>query len=343
MKKLSALLLPAFAAGCLVYVPPQPVRPQLQPGLLVSVNQLAERLNDPGTVILHVGRRAGYDAGHIPGARFLPLSSLVTEQGGVPNELPSVEALDAAFEEAGVSNNSRVVLYGDLGGLAATRAFFTLDYLGHANVSVLNGGLESWRAAGREVTTAAPTVTRGTFDPRPRPELLATAEYVRDHLRDTTVVLIDARPPAEFSGETPGDGVTRPGHIPGAQNLFWRNLVVSEERPELRSTNVVFSLFGLTGARLAAQVERDREEARRDARRRGSPTREERRAERDAPPAQGTTVVVYCRTGVQASYLYFVSRYLGYQTKLYDGSFVDWSRRGPDFPVEGPGAPAAGE
>src|SRR3712207_6400249 len=107
--------------------------------------------SDPGTVILHVGRnRADYDAGHIPGARWVPLSSIVTERNGVPNELPSVEALDAVFEAAGVSDGSRVVVYGDMGGLSAGRAFFTLDYLG-LPPAVLDGGLEAWRAAGRPV------------------------------------------------------------------------------------------------------------------------------------------------------------------------------------------------
>ena len=65
-------------------VPPPPVSNQF----LVSVEQLQGRLNDPGTVVLHVGRnRADYDAGHIPGARWLPLSSIVTERNGLPNEL----------------------------------------------------------------------------------------------------------------------------------------------------------------------------------------------------------------------------------------------------------------
>ncbi|HEX8373738.1 MAG TPA: hypothetical protein VF606_01000, partial [Geminicoccaceae bacterium] len=76
-------------------VPPPPVNADL----LVSVAQLQRRLNDPTTVVLHVGRdRSSYDAGHVPGARFLALSSIVTERAGVPNELPSVEALDEVFE-----------------------------------------------------------------------------------------------------------------------------------------------------------------------------------------------------------------------------------------------------
>ena len=336
--------------GCPLPAELREVRPPpVNADLLVSVDQLQGRLNDPATVILHVGRdRASYDAGHVPGARFLPLSSLVIERDGVPNELPSVEALDAAFEAAGVSDASRVVLYGDLGGLAAARAFFTLDYLGHP-AAVLDGGLEAWRAAGRPVETQAANPARGTFTPRPRPELVVNADWVRAHLRDSTVAIIDARPPAQFSGAEAGEGVTRPGHITGARNLFWQNTQVSATDGRLRSPEVLRALYRLAGARFASDVpvvrprsryepgpadtaeagraDRERQRQRRD---------EERQRQRNAPQPKplATTVVVYCRTGVQASWDYFVARYLGYETRMYDASFIDWSRRGADFPVE---------
>jgi len=315
--------------------------PPVNAALLVSVAQLQGRLSDPSTVILHVGRdRASYDAGHIPGARFLALSSIVTERDGVPNELPSAEALDDAFEAVGVSDDSHVVVYGDLGGLAAARAFFTLDYLGHPP-AVLNGGLEAWRAAGRPVETAAPAARRGSFTPRLHPELVVDAEWVRGHLRDTTVAFIDARPPEQYSGAEPGEGVTRPGHLPGAKNLFWQNTIATPANPVLRSPEVLRALYRLGGAKFASDVEfiperpryepADTSAAARRARRQRQAQRRPNTPRQEPKP---NTVVVYCRTGVQASWDYFVARYLGYQTKMYDGSFIDWSRRGPDYPVE---------
>lgn len=334
MKKIAASCLVLSAAACMVYVPPSYVEPDVEESLLVSVDQLNRRLTgDRNLVVLHVGRdRASYDAGHVPGARFLALSSIVTEQGGLPNELPSVEALDAAFEAVGVSDSSRVVLYGDLGGLAAARAFFTLDYLGHRHHALLNGGLEAWRAAGRTVATDAPQVARGTLNPTPRPEIVVNADWIRERLNDTTVVLIDARPAAQFRGEDAA-GSPRPGHIQGAENIFWRTLIVSEQNPELRSSDVLRALFGVAGARHPAEAVVQQREREREL-------REERRAAGEKGPApavaplRGSTVVAYCQTGVQASFLYFVSRYLGYETKMYDGSFIDWSRRGTEYPVE---------
>lgn len=272
--------------------------PRVNAEMLVSTGQLAARLGDAGTVVLHVGRdRAGYDAGHVPGARFLPLSAIVTERDGLPNELPGVAHLDSVFESLGVSDGSRVVLYGDLGGLAAGRAFFTLDYLGHRRVALLDGGLETWKAEGRVTSTDAVASPRGRLTPRPQPQRVVSADWVTARLRDPRVALIDARPPAEFTGAEPGGGVTRPGHVPGAASLFWRTALVSEARPVLRDVDALRAAFAAAGAR------------------------------------PGVTVVTYCRTGVQASHAYFVSRYLGYPTKMYDGSYIDWSAR-TQLPVE---------
>jgi thiosulfate/3-mercaptopyruvate sulfurtransferase len=338
-KQLAAFCLTATLAGCLVYVPRtvEPARGNAE--MLVSAEQLSRRLDDGRTVVLHVGRdRASYDAGHVPGARFLALSDIVTERAGVPIELPSVDALDRAFEAAGVSDDSRVVLYGDLGGLAAARAFFTLDYLGHTP-ALLDGGLEAWRAANRPVSTEASSGGRGTFTPAVRPELLVDADWVRAHLNDSTVALVDARPPAEFTGETPGEGVTRPGHITGARNVFWRNTVISEADPRLRSAQVNRALFSVAGAVHPQEAAFYGREAERRAKRdrallSDSARKAQSRQPRNTAAPRGSTVVTYCRTGVQASYLYFVARYLGYDAKMYDGSFVDWSRRGADYPVE---------
>lgn len=317
-------------------VPPVPVHQEF----VETVAGLQRRLNDPATVLIQVGRdRAEYDAGHIPGARWLPLSAIVTERDGVPNELPAVEALDAAFEGVGVSDNSRVVVYGD--PLLAARVFFTLDYLGHPP-ALLNGGIAAWRAAGHPVETAVPPARQGSFTPRPQADRVVDAGWVKGHLNDSTVVFIDARPPEEFSGATPGEGVQRPGHIPGARNIFWRNTVVSDADPMLRGPDVLRALYRLAGARTQGEapeyvLQRPRYEPGDTTRpRRGQRTDRRREDQPRTVPVtrKPTTVVTYCRTGVQASWDYYVSRYLGYDTKMYDASFIDWSRRGADYPVE---------
>lgn len=266
-------------------------------GLLTTSESLAARLEDPGVVVLHVGAdRAEYDRGHLPGARFLPMSAITRETAGNPNELPPVAQLDSVFEALGVSDDSRVVIYG--APLPAARAFFTLDYLGHGErASLLDGGIAAWTEAGQQLSTDTAASARGSFTPRPRPERAVDAAWVNEHRTDDAIALVDARPLAQFTGEEPGEGVQRPGHIPGAANLFWEETIESTDRPALRDVEALRAMFEEAGA------------------------------------SPGDTVVTYCRTGMQASFAYFVARYLGYETKMYDPSFIDWSRR-TELPVE---------
>src|SRR4051812_31283842 len=106
--------------------------PKVRADMLVSTAWLGQHLKDADLVILHVSRdRKAYDEGHIPGARFLALADITITRDGILNELPPAAALKSIFERAGVSDNSRVILYGDTSVLPATRAYFTLDYLGH--------------------------------------------------------------------------------------------------------------------------------------------------------------------------------------------------------------------
>src|SRR3974390_598426 len=120
----SLFLLPLIAAAA----------PAVRSDMLVSTGWLAEHLKDPKIVILHVSRdRMAYDMGHIPGARFVALSESAVTREGILNELPPAAALKNLCERVGVSDDSRLILYGDTSVLPASRAYFTLDYLGHGN------------------------------------------------------------------------------------------------------------------------------------------------------------------------------------------------------------------
>jgi thiosulfate/3-mercaptopyruvate sulfurtransferase len=158
--------------------------------LLVSASWVADRLGDSTLVLIHVGSRDEYDQGHIPGARYLmPETILLTSARGLRSELPPVAQLDSVFEDLGVSDESHVVLYhGERGLSMATRTFFTLDYLGFGNrTSVMDGGMQAWRAEGRETTADVSDVTRGSLTPRPRPEVVTNAEWISAKLADPGV------------------------------------------------------------------------------------------------------------------------------------------------------------
>ena len=258
--------------------------------LLVNADWLKQHQNDKNIVVLHAVFRADdYQKGHIPGALQLTWSDFVVQSETLRSELPPVEKLEATFERLGVSDNSTVIVYGD--AIAAARAFMTLEYLGHRDVRLLDGGLPSWKAAGHEVTTdeVAPKAM-GKLKPKVR-DFVVDAEWVNANRTNPRYALIDARPLNEFTGSDEHEGM-KGGHIPGAQNIYFTRFLKSREEPVLLPIAELQGLFNRAGA-----------------------TRDK-------------AVIVYCMVGMRASVAYFVSRYLGYDTRFYDGSWVDWSAKG---------------
>ena len=292
----SLFLLPLLAAAA----------PAVRSDMLVTTAWLAQHLKDPKLVVLHVSRdRTAYDAGHIPGARFLALSDIVVTRDGILNELPPAAALKTVLERVGVSDDSRVILYGDASVLPATRAYFTLDYLGRGdNAALLDGGLSKWTSESRPIEKEAPTVKEGRLTPRPHPEVVVNINAVKDlsfsavNAPAASPVLLDARTTAEFSGTTAANAeIPRPGHIPGATDLYWMDTQASKSDMSLLPVASLRKMYESAGV---------------------TPDR---------------PVVTYCNTGMQASQSYFTLKYLGYDTRMYDGSFSEWSNA-KDSPVQ---------
>ncbi|MGQ0703533.1 MAG: sulfurtransferase [Gemmatimonadales bacterium] len=278
---------------------PQPSRPEPdQQPLVVTTAWLAGRLPDPRLVIFQVGDRAGYDAGHIPGAQFLaPTTEWSTPrlEGQLFLELPALAVLDSAFEARGISDESRVVVYvAGQAVSAATRALFTLEYAGlRGRGSILDGGLAAWKAEGRPLSTEAPRVSAGKFTPRPDSVLVVDAGYVSARLRDSRVRIVDARDTSFYHGRETGQG--RNGHIPGAASFPFQAVLDSTGR--FRPVSLLKAQFAEAGV------------------------------------SENQTVVTYCHIGQQATVVWFAARLVGVPARLYDGSFQDWAKRG-ELPVE---------
>ena len=188
---------------------------------LVSTALLEGQLGSRNMVVLHVGTEKDYAEGHIPGARLVHLGDVgITDAHGLRLQLPSVEALQKTFGAVGVSDQSRIVVYaGNPTVQAATRVWFTLDYLGLAErSSLLDGGLAAWRSEGRAVSTEAPAVAATSFSVRVRPEVVVTADWLHSKLVDPALVLIDTRTEEFYSGKSAGM-MPRAGRIPGARNV----------------------------------------------------------------------------------------------------------------------------
>lgn len=254
--------------------------PKVRPELVVSAEWLSQHLNDPKVVVLHVaGERSEYDAGHIPGARFLS-SNDIAEGGDV--ELRSGASLKDAFEKVGVSDDTRVIIYTTSWYPLAGRTFYTLDYMGHGNhTALLNGGLTAWRAEKRPVSKEAVKPARGSLTLHLHPEVRALLDEVKkisDH-DSPSALLVDSRPERRYDA----------GHIAGSVLLYWQDtLVDADNNPVFLPPEKLQQIFASRGIH------------------------------------PGQKLVSYCEIGLQASHMYFVARYLGYDAAMYDGSYHDW-------------------
>jgi thiosulfate/3-mercaptopyruvate sulfurtransferase len=268
--------------------------------LLVTTEWLANHLDDPSLVLLHVGDAQEYAAEHIRGARLVSLRDVAAPHtpGALILEMPSPAELRNRLETLGISDDSRIVVYYGKDWVSpATRVILTLDWIGLGDrTSLLDGGMQLWKEQGRPVTsTATPAPKRGRLTARPvRADLIVDHALVRRSIRAPGVTIVDARAPVFYDG--PPHGEHRAGHIASAVSLPFNTVFGDDLR--LLSADSLATLFRRAGVK------------------------------------PHDTLVVYCHIGQQATAVIFAARSLGYTARLYDGSFDDWSARG-ELPVEG--------
>ncbi|HET7326658.1 MAG TPA: sulfurtransferase [Nocardioidaceae bacterium] len=162
--------------------------------------------------------RGAYAAGHLPGAAFVDLETALAGPPGARGRhpLPDPTRFVASMRAAGVSNDRRVVVYDDIGGIAAARAWWLLRHYGHRGVQVLDGGWSAWRRHGGAVQTGTPDIVAGDFHGGPGAMPVVDAEEAASLA--AAGALVDVRVAERFRGEQePVDPVA--GHIPGARNI----------------------------------------------------------------------------------------------------------------------------
>ena len=280
--------------------------------LLVSTEWLAGHISDPGLVLLHVGDRAEFDASHLPGARFVALRDVSAGPSGPDDvsalrlEMLPAEDLRQRLEVLGIADDSRIIVYFGKDWVSpATRLLFTLDYAGlGANSSLLDGGQPAWVRAGHPVTAAVVAPPVGKLSPLRLRNSIVDAKFVLEHRASPGFALVDARDSAYYDGVETGGAPEHPhraGHIAGARSVPFAS--TSTDDLHLRSEKELRELLGAAGV------------------------------------APGDVIITYCHIGQQATAVLFAARTLGHETRLYDGSFEEWSRL-PEHPVEKPPAAA---
>jgi thiosulfate/3-mercaptopyruvate sulfurtransferase len=264
------------------------------PEVLVSTEWVASHSKDPNVRLVEVDvDTSAYDQGHIAGAVGWNWQTQL--QDGVRRDLIDKAALEHLLGRSGISNDTTVILYGDNNNWFAAYAFWQLEYYGHKNLKLMNGGRKKWLEEKRPLTTDASNPAKTTY------RASEPNEKVRAYRQDVEAIvgkksagqLVDVRSADEFSGKViapPGmtETAQRGGHIPGAASIPWAQ--AAAEDGTFKSFDALKQLY--QGKGISGKDE----------------------------------VIAYCRIGERSSHSWFVLKYLlGYdRVKNYDGSWTEW-------------------
>ncbi len=263
------------------------------PEVLVDAAWVAEHRNDAGVRLAEVDvDTSAYEQGHIPGAVGWSWTTDLSDT--VRRDILSQEQFGALMSRSGIDENTTVVLYGDNNNWFAAWAFWQMKVYGHDDVRIMDGGRKKWLAEDRETTTDIPDVARTQYRvSNADPSLRALLPDTKGAMEAGDTGLIDVRSPQEYTGEVLApegvpEGSQRGGHIPGAVNVPWGQVVNDDgtfkSADELRD---LYERHGITAQR---------------------------------------PVITYCRIGERSSHTWFVLKYLlGFpDVRNYDGSWTEW-------------------
>ena len=203
---------------------------------IISAKDLARIVGQTGLVLFDarfslqdtsLGRNL-YDQGHLPGAHYADLDkdlSRLDKKGGCRHPLPSPDEFCHFLGRAGVTPNSQIVTYDSANSAMAARLWWLCKWVGHENVAVLDGGYQAWVNAGLPTSKDSPSTANrsgiasdNAYPGSPNPKMIFSTETIEKGIGQEGFVLVDAREPVRFRGETePIDPVA--GHIPGAVNI----------------------------------------------------------------------------------------------------------------------------
>ena len=264
------------------------------PEQLVETDWVAAHAADAGVRIADM-RQSGYAAGHVPGAVHLsPVA--IRDANAPPTFLPTPAAFEAMMASLGIGDRTRVVVYDERGGIYAARLWWILNYFGHANVALMNGGWIKWMAEQRPLSSEMPAAAAGMrFTARPNPKWVATAADVVAAIDKPTVKIVDARTTAEIEGKDLRS-IRRGGFVPSSIPVYWEDLL-DPQRKTFKPADELRQIYESRGIR------------------------------------PQNDVIAYCQVGMRASVDLFALHLIGYdRLRNYYGAWEEWGNR-DDLPI----------
>lgn len=258
------------------------------PDLLWNPETLHQRLGDSNLRIIDCRPGERFAMGHIPGARHFDIYAVNCDDTDDAPLNSFVRMWAFLLAHRGVTFANTIVICGEITGMTSARGFWFLEYLGHADVHVLQGGYQGWVRAGLPITRDAEVAEAAPFDYTPRPERVATYRDVLAAIDRPDCVIWDTRNDGEWTGVD--RRAARGGAIPGAVHLEWlHHLTLEGEMKPASTLREQFEAVGIT------------------------PDKE---------------IIVYCQTGYRSAHGYLALRLLGYErARNYLGSWKEWGNR----------------
>ncbi|MBT8209244.1 MAG: sulfurtransferase [Eudoraea sp.] len=261
---------------------------------LFEISQLPD-LPQEEFVIIDFRKPEAYAIGHIPGALNLWRSDIEDRSYAYRGMLAGKEEMEAILGNLGISNQDKLLLYDEDGLPGAARLWWALKHYGFPDVSLLNGGLQAWKEAGRPMDTkvVSRVASTYTFPKTGGWDNLITKEELLKLLKSgqEDYVILDARSKGEFLGLKLKSGAAKAGRIPNSVNMDWSAAINHKGNKKFKSLSELERIFAFLGAE------------------------------------QSDKIIVYCHSGVRSSHTYFVlTELLGYKNVWnYDGSWTEWS------------------
>jgi len=275
----------------------------LSPELVLQTSQLDTLLDQANILLVFIGSEEAFRDAHIPGSQHIRPSELVCGIAPAAGKIADADDLAFLFSRIGLNDNSIVIAYDDEGGGWAGRLIWTLDIIGHTHYHYLDGGLVAWLGENRKAENGLTdnnlkkSTEQSNLEIKIDSALIVTADNIIELLNDDNFIVWDARSSQEYSGEKVL--AARGGHIPGASNINWLDLMDRNNFLRLKPLATIQAM--LADKNLTAEK----------------------------------TIVTHCQSHHRSGLTYLVGKIIGLNIKAYDGSWSEWGNL-TNTPIDNP-------